>query len=87
MPWISFPTLSRLTLVRSFVCTSGSIAATAMASSSANPNLDAKRTARKMRSGSSRNVVRGGRGVRITPSFKSSRPLPVKSSTTSSLML
>ncbi|GMF15411.1 unnamed protein product [Phytophthora lilii] len=47
------------------------------ASSSVQLNLDAKRTTRNTRSGSSKNVTRGSSGVRSRPFFKSSTPRPV----------
>mmetsp|Transcript_36077 Transcript_36077/g.57990 ORF Transcript_36077/g.57990 Transcript_36077/m.57990 type:complete len:348 (-) Transcript_36077:999-2042(-) len=87
IPDTSFPTRSRLTLVRSAVCTSASVAACTMDGSSEKPKREANRTARRMRRGSSRNVVRGGSGVRTMPFCRSSSPAPVKSSTHLRLIL
>mmetsp|Transcript_67 Transcript_67/g.271 ORF Transcript_67/g.271 Transcript_67/m.271 type:complete len:348 (+) Transcript_67:2057-3100(+) len=87
IPKTSFPKRSRLTLCFNACCTSGSLALAPISSSTSKPNRAAKRTARKIRNGSSKNVVRGGSGVRTTPRLKSSIPRSVKSSTFFSLML
>ncbi len=66
--------------MRKHTCTVDEEAASTKAGSTRKRNRPANRTARKTRSGSSKNVWTGSIGVRIKPSARSCRPREVKSS-------
>lgn len=78
---VSIPTRSLETFERNAILMSSSVIATHTSGSILRPKRDANRMHRRTRSGSSRNVCRGGRGVRAILSLRSERPCRVQSST------